>query len=74
MTNAWIVPVWTKRIDRTKPMLVCYITGASSADEALSQVKAFVVDLEGEDFREPAPVKDETAQALGVQPGLTWML
>lgn len=74
MTNAWIVPVWTKRLDGTRPMLVCYITGADSSDEALAQVKKFVGDLEGEDFRDPARASDETARSLGVQPGQTWML
>jgi hypothetical protein len=72
--RAWIVPVWTTRLGGGRPMLVCYIAGCSEPFEAQEAVKRHIEGLEGGDVREPSPVSDATANALGVRDGIVWML
>lgn len=55
-------------------MLVSYIAGYSDPFEAQEAVKRHIEGLEGDDVREPSPVSDATASALGVRDGIVWML
>jgi hypothetical protein len=66
--KAWIVPVWTTN---DPPMAFCWIAGYGDPIEAQEAVRRRIGMA---DIREPSPVSNMTADALGVRPGDAWLL
>jgi hypothetical protein len=67
--KAWIVPVWIKGADS----LVCYVAGFADPNEATEEVRR-LINLEGEEARDPISISGETARELGVRAGTVRML
>lgn len=73
-TEAWLVPVWTTRVEGTRPTLVVYAAGFREASEAVQAVKQHMDVLPTDDVKDASPMKPETAKALNLLPGSIWML
>lgn len=72
-TTAWIVPVWRPN-QQFGRILVAYIAGFESADEARQAVTRHLGDTEGMEVKDAAAISPETAQTLKITRGQVYML